>query len=98
MHKHKFELIMDGVQFGNPKTVIGFLGKFSNVELTSVDEWNGIFDLIIQEKTASTIEKSIEVAKELANEFVDKLSLIENHDVTSLRYLGHIDADGKIIP
>lgn len=89
MIRHKFALVIDGVQYMKPVDLHSISDLFQNIEMINTSGFD--FELTINKRRTTHIETSIIEAKIEADQFVDKLALIENHNITSLKYLGFLD-------
>ena len=91
MIRHKFVIVIDGVQFINSVNFKSLSDLFQNIEMINTDGFD--FELTITKRRTSNMETSINEAKIEADLFADKLALIENHNIISLKYLGYLDEE-----
>lgn len=92
MVKHKFQLVIDGLQFNQSSVTFEEISEdFKNIELFDLNDIDSNFELIVTNQETSPIQISIDEAKRLADEFADRLSLIKNHDIKFLQYVGYFN-------
>lgn len=96
MIKHKFHLVIEGLQFMKPKPInLAMISEqFRNLEIVNVSGFD--YELFVTKRRTTPIEISIKEAKIEGEQFVDRLSLIENHDIVSFEYLGYLDEHNKL--
>ena len=87
MIKHKFRLVIKGVNLGKSMSFKEISERFSNTILDQTSDGN--FEITISKTESRRIEITKREAYIEATELVDRLSLINNHDIKELRYLGY---------
>lgn len=95
MIRHKFTLVVDGVQYLKPVDFKSISDLFQNIELINTSGFD--FELTIVKRRTIDIETSIIEAKNEADQFADKLALIENHNIILLKYLGYLDEKNNLV-
>lgn len=70
--------------------------KYRNIEM--FESTDGNMDLVVTKRVTSPIHISINEAKAEVNDLVDHLSLIDNHKIDSLEYLGYENESAVWVP
>ncbi|HEY9169434.1 MAG TPA: methylamine utilization protein MauJ [Lutibacter sp.] len=94
MIQHIFEITNIGTQIADSVSFESISERYRNITMTQTS--NLTMQLSITKRITNPINISINEAKEEANELVDRLILIPNHNITSLKYLGFKDGDENI--
>lgn len=95
MIKHKFHLsflttkLGHGIQFGEISL------KFKDIELNPISGKD--YELIIGLENNKSIEESIKDADLKANDLVDRLALLDSHEITNLIYIGSSIGDAMSV-
>jgi len=87
MIQHKFILIINGLSLGKPVSFTKVSEKYRNTILSQTKDGNLEITISKTESRPITVSKSEAIIE--ANELVDRLSLIDNHDISELKYLGY---------
>jgi hypothetical protein len=89
MIKHRFEITFRSLKLGQSVQFANISGRYKDTELVPLTDRK--CELSILKDTSMSIEESIEEAKLNANELIDRLSLLDCHQVLTINYLGHSD-------
>lgn len=89
MIKHRFEIAFRSLKLGKPVQFGNISDKYKDIEIIPLIDRK--CELCILKDTSISIEESIKEAYLNANELVDRLSLLDSHQILSLKYLGHSD-------
>ena len=92
MIKHKFHLTFLTTELGQPVQFEKISEQFKNIELTPLS--NKQYELIICLENNKSIEDSTKEADIKANDLVDRLSLLDCHEISNLKYFGNTDGNG----
>ena len=95
MNRHIFEISIVGTAFKGTVSFKDISEKYRNTEMVQLS--NGNFQLIITKRVSHPDKISIEEAKIEANELVDRLALLPNHYISSLRYNGYKRDDDTLV-
>lgn len=95
MIKHLFELKTFGVQISNTISFASVSERYRNIEMSQSK--NGTLLLTITKRITNPINVSIKEAKSEANELVDRLVLLDNHDITDVIYLGYKNENNDLV-
>ncbi|MBE0679839.1 MAG: hypothetical protein IH592_13850 [Bacteroidales bacterium] len=97
MSKYKFIITVHGISFKNPGSFSTISERFRNIQISTNTERN--LELLVEKddfrRSPDLVKKEAEFE---ANDLVDRLSLCDNHRITSLKYQGYYDRSGKFIP
>nr|WP_319998875.1 hypothetical protein [uncultured Draconibacterium sp.] len=95
MNKHLFEISIIGTELRGTVSFKSISEKYRNTEMIQLP--NGNFQLIITKRDSYPDRISIEEAKFEANELVDRMALLPNHYISSLKYIGYKKGDDILV-
>ena len=94
MIKHIFEISITGTRINGTVLFKNISDRYRNTEMIQLP--NGNLQLIITKRITRKIDTSIEEAMREANDLVDRLSLLDNHFITSLDYKGYLEGENNL--
>ncbi len=94
MIKHIFEISITGTLIKGTVSFKNISDRYRNTEMIQLP--NGNLQLVITKRITRKIDTSIEEARREADDLVDRLSLLDNHFITSLDYKGYLEGENKL--
>lgn len=95
MIQHQFEITISGTEISGTVSFSRISARFRNTKMTQ--ERKDVFKLLVSKRATSPIQISIDEATIEVNDLVDRLMMIDGHNITSLTYKGYINEVGNLI-
>jgi len=95
MISYKFRLTIKGAFIDGPVSFSEISERFRNINMCPTEE--GYLEISVTKRDTIPMELSIKEAKIEANEFVDRLSLLDNHYIAAMQYSGYAGSDNILV-